>query len=208
MKKLLGLIVVSVLCLSVCACSNSSTMITNDNPNGTTDNPNSTTGECEHTYGEWVVVKKASYTEAGQERTTCTKCDAQKNRDIPMLEPVVVELTTENFEKYFKLTESVEDYYERDGRVFRFGYGTVQVLCEQLVKGDLEGVCVTLEINATGGAWDKEDMFTLNLTIPATSGIASASQDITCCSTNSLEVYEPVLQVTITKAEGTITLYP
>ena len=33
---------------------------------------------CVHTYGEWVVVKEATYTEAGERYRTCTKCNLKQ----------------------------------------------------------------------------------------------------------------------------------
>ena len=33
---------------------------------------------CSHTYGEWVVVKEATYTEAGERYRTCTKCNLKQ----------------------------------------------------------------------------------------------------------------------------------
>lgn len=42
-------------------------------------------GECEHTYGDWIVVKEASYTAAGSQERTCTKCGEKETGSIEKL---------------------------------------------------------------------------------------------------------------------------
>ena len=41
----------------------------------------------EHTFGEWTVTKRATYTEKGERQHTCTVCDQTYTEEIPMLTP-------------------------------------------------------------------------------------------------------------------------
>ena len=57
--------------------------LTRTNGSGEPSESGDPSGTCEHVYGEWVVTKEATCTEAGSREKTCTSCGYKVTEEIP-----------------------------------------------------------------------------------------------------------------------------
>ena len=57
--------------------------LTRTNGSGDPSESGDPSGTCEHVYGEWVVTKEATCTEAGSREKTCTSCGYKVTEEIP-----------------------------------------------------------------------------------------------------------------------------
>ena len=194
MKRFIA-VILGVLFLSVvlCACSSNSDKNT----------------VCEHQYGDWIVVAKPTYLAIGQEKATCDLCGEYKYRDIPMLEPVSVQLDKNNFLDYFAIDCYVGEYEESKGKIFTYGYATIDVKCSLKADGDLNDVSVKLALYSNDGIWYGQNYDPISMSIAATTGMGETSQVISACSTDSLEVKQPgTVDFEILEVNGSIVVYP
>ncbi len=76
-----------------------------------------------HTFGEWTTIKEASYTEQGQKKRECSKCEYEETKDIPIKE--LTDMLTFIQDNNDIINANLETQYQSVLKsAFRRAYGT------------------------------------------------------------------------------------
>ena len=163
----------------------------------------------EHKYGEWEVFVKPTYEAAGQELHKCETCQNQEFRLIPMLEPVVIELTKDNFKDYFDVSCYISNYYKETTRLGANGYTYAYIGCSPKVVCNLQDVKVTVKLSPHGGIWDGASYDAVTFSVSAKDQEGGTTQKMFIFSTSSSRITKPdYVSYYLIDVKGTITLYP
>ena len=120
-----------------------------------------------HTFGEWVVVKEASYVETGIKEKTCSGCNEKMTEEIPTLadpnEGKPVTKITIGSNTYASLKDALNA--AKDGDIIYLPSGTysdnIKISKKVFIKGNNVGV------NPNTGSRKNESLFTGVITIAA-----------------------------------------
>ena len=134
----------------------------------------------------------------------CGSSIAQETTEPPKK---TIPLTTSNFEEYFNIECSVEDFTKEYYKNIQgcVGYADCKVTVDQVKPGTLSDVKVVLKVSTPSLAWEEEETLTIYVPINGSTSKSFSWKSI-LCSTAVYTPMEPILNDYILEVSGTISV--